>query len=586
MQIDFRQGIITYPVSLNQQVFLSKTNDYVSLQTINGRIDITFAHGTEDYLFTETADTVNAWGPFVSDTDYWLYWDINTLTAVRTFGFTTIEPIISPTEPLTVIGLHWFNTTDNKMYVYQVGGWRAVIRVFAAKINNSVFTGLGSGITGKPFAGTQVGLTVPGTTAGRILVDNVGSPIRRSNGLFFTTESEFFINGSPVNAIRLESSVFNGTAVENIARYQVVKFSQFGRVELASYNDIDATVIAMCMENLLINQTGTLVSQGVVSNPDWTFANVGASLWVGTSGELTDTDPHLTDPITHPNAKPPIGRVLTQTSIIFDQSIGGMTEAIGGSSGPITLSGDVVGTGTSSITTALADVASPGQYTKVSIDSKGRVVLGTVLSSSDIPNLAWSKITSGVPTSLAGYGITDGVVNLNGGTPGIHQSIIGLRPDGAIGQLFIDTTNNKIQRYDGAAWVDIAIGSAAPISAPDFSGIVGTEEILVNNITDISSVALTTTTMTPTEFDSFVASAYTSAEYLIQIKRGSNTQITKILLTHNGTTVYLGEYGTVTSGTELGSFDASIESGSVQIVFTATSTASTVVKAFRTLINA
>lgn len=48
-----------------------------------------------------------------------------------------------------------------------------------------------------------------------------------------------------------------------------------------------------------------------------------------------------------------------------------------------------------------------GTYTKVIVDAYGRVTSGTNLSATDIPNLDWSKITTGKPTTLAGYGITD-----------------------------------------------------------------------------------------------------------------------------------------------------------------------------------
>ena len=48
-----------------------------------------------------------------------------------------------------------------------------------------------------------------------------------------------------------------------------------------------------------------------------------------------------------------------------------------------------------------------GMYTKVMVDAYGRVTSGTNLSATDIPNLDWSKITTGKPTTLAGYGITD-----------------------------------------------------------------------------------------------------------------------------------------------------------------------------------
>lgn len=48
-----------------------------------------------------------------------------------------------------------------------------------------------------------------------------------------------------------------------------------------------------------------------------------------------------------------------------------------------------------------------GSYPKVQVNAKGLVVAGQQLLASDIPALDWSKINSGKPTTLAGYGITD-----------------------------------------------------------------------------------------------------------------------------------------------------------------------------------
>lgn len=48
-----------------------------------------------------------------------------------------------------------------------------------------------------------------------------------------------------------------------------------------------------------------------------------------------------------------------------------------------------------------------GTYTKVTVDAYGRVTAGATLAAADIPSLPWSKITSGKPTTLSGYGITD-----------------------------------------------------------------------------------------------------------------------------------------------------------------------------------
>lgn len=58
-------------------------------------------------------------------------------------------------------------------------------------------------------------------------------------------------------------------------------------------------------------------------------------------------------------------------------------------------------------TISLATVGTAGTYTKVTVDAYGRVTGHASLVATDIPNLPWSKITSGKPTTLSGYGITD-----------------------------------------------------------------------------------------------------------------------------------------------------------------------------------
>lgn len=78
--------------------------------------------------------------------------------------------------------------------------------------------------------------------------------------------------------------------------------------------------------------------------------------------------------------------------------------------GDATGSASFDGTDDATITLALADVVQAGTYTKVTVDKKGRVTGHSTLSAADIPNLDYSKITTGKPTTLAGYGITDAVM--------------------------------------------------------------------------------------------------------------------------------------------------------------------------------
>lgn len=64
-------------------------------------------------------------------------------------------------------------------------------------------------------------------------------------------------------------------------------------------------------------------------------------------------------------------------------------------------------------------------------------------------------------------------VNNNAGTPGIFQSIAAARPAAnalPVGTLFVDTTNNLIQRTDGANWVTIGTSGGGTITGGGTTG--------------------------------------------------------------------------------------------------------------------
>lgn len=75
-----------------------------------------------------------------------------------------------------------------------------------------------------------------------------------------------------------------------------------------------------------------------------------------------------------------------------------------------------------STTLSLAATGTAGTYTKVVTDTFGRVISGGALVAADIPNLDWTKITTGKPTTLGGYGITDAV-----SAGAVNQTIGGIK---------------------------------------------------------------------------------------------------------------------------------------------------------------
>lgn len=51
----------------------------------------------------------------------------------------------------------------------------------------------------------------------------------------------------------------------------------------------------------------------------------------------------------------------------------------------------------------------PGSYPRVTVNAKGRITNGYLLTEADLPALDWGKVTTGKPTTMGGYGITDAV---------------------------------------------------------------------------------------------------------------------------------------------------------------------------------
>ncbi len=118
---------------------------------------------------------------------------------------------------------------------------------------------------------------------------------------------------------------------------------------------------------------------------------------------------------------------------------------------------------------SLSAAGTAGTYYKVTTDSKGRVTSGaSSLIAADIPVLDWSKITTGIPTTLAGYGITDSLVSNAGGTPSIQTGLDASKPASpAAGAIYFATNTNKIYQYNSGAWVVIAssVGAGGTITS-------------------------------------------------------------------------------------------------------------------------
>ncbi|WP_374029953.1 tail fiber domain-containing protein [Bdellovibrio bacteriovorus] len=84
-----------------------------------------------------------------------------------------------------------------------------------------------------------------------------------------------------------------------------------------------------------------------------------------------------------------------------------------------------------------------------------------------IPDLDWAKITTGKPTTLSGYGITDELVKNGGGVGQITAGNDVSKPaTPSNGDLFVATDTQRLYRYNGATWdlISSASGSGGTVT--------------------------------------------------------------------------------------------------------------------------
>jgi len=138
---------------------------------------------------------------------------------------------------------------------------------------------------------------------------------------------------------------------------------------------------------------------------------------------------------------------------------------------------------------------------------------------------------------------------------------------------------NKVEVYaNGVRLVDGSDYLATNGTSIVFQGsqtITGTVEVVsLSRASFADSSALTpgATALTGTGanqvVDSFQTASYRTAKYLVQMTAGTNYHSTEILLIHDGTTVYMTEYGTIFTSASLGTFDGDISSGLVRLLVT------------------
>jgi hypothetical protein len=212
----------------------------------------------------------------------------------------------------------------------------------------------------------------------------------------------------------------------------------------------------------------------------------------------------------------------------------------------------------------------------------GDLWLGGTLYSGGVPVITTSSLIESITagpdiqiTSSQGY--TTGTVALIISNTSTLQTVTG-RGNTTDLPVFFTNTTESTSSSTGAVVISGGLGVAKRINSESLQiadTIMDSGQVLVNNTNTI-------------EVDSYPASQYRSAKYLIQITDGSGLDasfetIEILLLVDNQQTVYATEYAVLSSNGELGEFAADVQNdGYVRLYFTAFQASDKILKIFRT----
>jgi hypothetical protein len=208
------------------------------------------------------------------------------------------------------------------------------------------------------------------------------------------------------------------------------------------------------------------------------------------------------------------------------------------------------------------------------LTNNGNITVGTT-------NLTFTQFT-GLGQVVAGDGLskTGNTLNVTAGT-GISITGDAVTNDGV---LSITGTANQISATASTGAITLSTPQDIHSTAtPTFSGVTVGSVTLADAL---MGSALATASDSATTIDTWSATTYSSAKYIVQMKKGADIEVIEVLVTVDGSNnVYLTEYADVISNTELGTTNAVYSGGNVLLQVTGAS-ADTAVKVHKIYIEA
>jgi len=209
-----------------------------------------------------------------------------------------------------------------------------------------------------------------------------------------------------------------------------------------------------------------------------------------------------------------------------------------------------------------SNTATPGTYTKVTVDAQGHVTTGATLNAADIPDLDAANIATGeIPTdriansAITGAKLDNYSITQIGGAADT-TGVVTFPTAEFAGQYFYDSINGDLYLWDGNAWQAITITAGEIIFAGTFDASAGSGTGLVESLTTAGqAIGLTAGSALP-------AASETNNRYYVVVSVGGtitsgnapNTALAPPdMLLSNGTTWEEIDVSTAVTGATLAS---------------------------------
>jgi len=447
----------------------------------------------------------------------------------------TVTLNADPTQPLQAATKQYVDDVAQGLHIHPSVNAATTANLTATYSNGT--DGVGATLTN---SGTQAALVLDGvtlTTSQRVLVKNQSTGLQ--NGVYTVTNTgSVSTNWVLTRATDMDTSaecdggdfvfVTGGTTLDNTGWVQT------------------ETGITIGTSSLVFTQfsgAGTYLAGNGLTLTGNTFSiNTGVTVDVNTVQTLTNKT--LTSPsITNPTVS---GLYLSDNNIVIE----GTADAF---ETTLTFT-DPTQDNTITFKNATGTVAFTSDIETAIDNFGGAVTGGTGISSSYASTSNILTITNTGVTSLAG---TADQITASGSTGSVTLSL----PQ-----------------------------SIAATSSPTFAGLsVGTGSVTAGSITLADALIGSATTSisgtSATVVDTWSATTYDTAKYIVQMKNGNDIEAIEVLITVDGNNnVYITEYADLISNAQIGTVDADYLSGNVRLLVTSTN--GTTVKVHKTLIEA